>query len=159
MNISVLLPTYVDMLHLSIPPDGQNIVPNVCPTVPDQEGAIRCLHLSAVLHHPLLCDVPPTTPCSQLAVVPILLEMQLDVGVHLLLRGSSPLSAPSWGNINRVPYIVDGICHCLAMGLLLLCHTRTHGSLPLTTVKTPQVRQGLPVVFITLAHTHARCTS
>lgn len=33
-------------------------------------------------------------PCSQLAMEPILREMQLDVGAHLLLWRSSPLSVP-----------------------------------------------------------------
>ena len=131
MDVGVLPPMDADMLHLSIPPDGQNLVPDVCPSLPDQDGATRFFHLGAVLRHQLLCDLPPTTPCSPLAVVPILLEMQLDVGVHLLLWGSSPPTCPGWSNVNRVPYIVDGICHHLAIRLLLLCRTQSHGSLSL----------------------------
>ena len=42
--------------------------------------------------------------------------------------------------------------------VLLLWHTWTHGSLPLTSLKPPQVWPGLPMVFIASAHTHARCT-
>jgi len=43
--------------------------------------------------------------------------------------------------------------------LLLLCHTWTRGSSPLTAIRPPQGRQGWPMVFIASAPSHARGAS
>lgn len=158
-DTGILPPMDAAVLHLFITPEGQNIVPNKCSTLPDKERAIRVPHFGAVLCQQPLSHVPPNTPFSQLAVEPILCKMQLDVGAHLLLCGSSPSSVPGWDNIEQVPCIIDGLFWHLTVCCLLLCHAWMHGSLPLNSTKPPQVWWELPVVFIASAPTHARCTS
>lgn len=64
--------------------------------LPDEEGANRDPHLSAVLCHEPLSNVPPTTPYFQLAMEPFLCEMQLSVVAHLLLRRLSPMFVSGW---------------------------------------------------------------
>ncbi|XP_031461552.1 uncharacterized protein LOC116236867 [Phasianus colchicus] len=80
-DVSVLPPMDAETLHLLITPHGQNVVPNIGLSLPDEEAAIRGLHLSTGLRQ---------QPLGPLRPAPSLPWMQLHVGAHLLCAGRLP---------------------------------------------------------------------
>lgn len=131
-DAGILQPKDAAMLHFLIAPEGQNIVPSKCLTLPDEEGDIRDPHLSAVLHQ---------QPLSSATHCPLLPACYGTIPAGNAARcccsspsaqAVSPISGQD--NVKQIPYVIDGVFHHLAICLLLLCHTWTYGSLPLTSV-------------------------